>query len=33
LSAVATGERHFILELPEPAFESFHDLIELVPAD
>jgi len=33
LSATATGERHFILELPEPAFESYHDLIELVPAD
>jgi hypothetical protein len=31
LSAVTKGNRHFILELPAPAFESFHDVIEFVP--
>ncbi len=33
LSAVTKGNRHFILELPFPVFESFHDVIEFVPAE
>lgn len=31
LSAVTKGNQHFILELPFPQFESFHDVIELRP--
>lgn len=31
LSAVTKGNQHFILELPFPVFESFHDVIELRP--
>lgn len=33
LSAVTKGNRHFVLELPFPVFESFHDVIEFVPAE
>ncbi len=29
LSAVDPDMNHFVLELPEPVFESFHDVIEL----
>ncbi len=32
LSAVTKGNRHFVLELPFPKVESFHDVIELRPA-
>lgn len=31
LSAVTKGNQHFVLELPFPQFESFHDVIELRP--
>ena len=31
LSAVTKGSRHFLLELPFPEVESFHDVIELRP--
>ncbi|RUT29335.1 DUF4893 domain-containing protein [Arsenicitalea aurantiaca] len=31
LAARSEGERHFVLELPRPRFESFHDAIELRP--
>ncbi|MCB1518218.1 MAG: DUF4893 domain-containing protein [Hyphomicrobiaceae bacterium] len=33
LSAVTKGNRHFILELPFPRFESYHDVIELRPVN
>ena len=33
LSAVTKDNRHFVLELPFPRLESFHDVIELRPAD
>ncbi|MCB9992375.1 MAG: DUF4893 domain-containing protein [Hyphomicrobiaceae bacterium] len=33
LSAVTKGNRHFILELPFPKFESYHDVIELKPVN
>lgn len=33
LSAVTKESRHFLLELPFPKLESFHDLIEFVPAN
>jgi len=32
LSAVTKGNKHFMLELPFPKVESFHDVIELKPA-